>query len=131
MGAIFQSTSSTSPASMYGGSWEKIEGRFLIGSSSSYSVTSTGGEASHQLRSNEIPNHTHQVAVDNGPGGSPYTMYTYEFVTEHNQWNKAGTYYNTSVSTGLSRELRSVEDEPYALSLIPPYYCVNIWRRTA
>lgn len=131
VGFIYQSTSSTSPASLFGGDWEKIEGRFLIGSSSSYSVTSTGGEASHALRANEIPNHTHTIAVDNGPGGSPYTSYTYEIVTESVQWCGPGTSYNTSVSTGLSAEMRNPEDGPYALSLIPPYYAVNIWRRTA
>ena len=131
VGFIYQSTSSTSPASLFGGDWEKIEGRFLIGSSSSYSVTSTGGEASHKLTSNEIPNHTHTIAVDNGPGGSPYTSYTYEIITGSEEWCRPGTVYNTSVTTGLSNELRSVKDEPYALSLIPPYYAVNIWRRTA
>ena len=34
VGFIYQSTSSTSPASLYGGSWERIQGRFLLGTSS-------------------------------------------------------------------------------------------------
>lgn len=36
----------TDPALLFGGTWEQIEGRFLLASSSSYVAGSTGGSAS-------------------------------------------------------------------------------------
>ena len=59
VGAIYQSTGSTSPASLFGGDWERIQGRFLLGTSSSYSVTATGGEERHTLTISEMPRHNH------------------------------------------------------------------------
>lgn len=47
---------------IYGGTtWQKIEGRFLLGQSSSYSINATGGEASHKLTTSELPSHNHGV----------------------------------------------------------------------
>ena len=39
--------------------WVKIEGRVLLGASSSYPVKSTGGEASHALTTAELASHSH------------------------------------------------------------------------
>lgn len=47
---------------IYGGvKWIKIEGRFLLGQSSSYTVNATGGESSHTLTTSEMPGHSHTV----------------------------------------------------------------------
>ena len=59
VGAIYQTTNPTSPASLFGGRWTQIQGRFLIGQNSTYGLNETGGEATHKLTTNEIPSHTH------------------------------------------------------------------------
>lgn len=63
VGMIVQSTTLDTEAkviAIYGGtSWSKIEGRFLLGVSSSYAVNSTGGEATHKLTTAEMPSHSH------------------------------------------------------------------------
>lgn len=63
VGMIVQSTTLDTEAkviAIYGGtSWSKIEGRFLLGTSSSYAVNATGGEATHKLTTAEMPSHTH------------------------------------------------------------------------
>ena len=59
IGAVYISVNSTSPATLFGGTWERIQGRFLLGASGSYSAGSTGGEASHTLTAAEMPSHTH------------------------------------------------------------------------
>ena len=59
VGAIYQTTDPTSPASLFGGSWSQIQGRFLIGQNGTYGLNKTGGEATHTLTTNEIPAHTH------------------------------------------------------------------------
>lgn len=52
-------------AAHYGGTWEKVEGRFILGTSSSYAIGSTGGEATHTLTINEMPSHTHNLGYVN------------------------------------------------------------------
>ena len=62
VGAIYMSVNNTSPADLFGGTWEEITGRFLLGRSTAHAAGSTGGEETHTLTSNEMPAHTH-----NGP----------------------------------------------------------------
>lgn len=59
IGSIYMSVSSISPASMFGGTWEQIEGRFLLAAGSTYTAGSTGGEAEHTLTVDEMPKHAH------------------------------------------------------------------------
>jgi microcystin-dependent protein len=63
VGMIIQSTTLDTEAkviAIYGGtSWTKIEGRFLLGTSPSYAVNATGGEATHKLTTPEMPSHSH------------------------------------------------------------------------
>ena len=122
VGFIYQSTSSTSPASLYGGSWERIQGRFLLGTSSSYTVSSTGGEENHILTVGEIPAHHHgfseSVWVDTGIYDSS-DMHSWMENENQPSW-KADLIFNTN-DVG--------ENQPH--NNMPPYYAVNIWRRTA
>ena len=63
VGMIVQTTTLDTEAkviAIYGGtSWSKIEGRFLLGASSSYAVNATGGETTHKLTTAELPSHSH------------------------------------------------------------------------
>ena len=68
IGSLYITTSNTNPGSIFGGTWEKIQGRFLFGSDSSHAVNSTGGTSSHThttaahtLTINEVPGHSHTV----------------------------------------------------------------------
>lgn len=65
VGSIYMSVNATSPSTLFGGTWAKIEGRFLLGSSSGYSLGATGGEATHTLTVGEIPSHTHATTFYN------------------------------------------------------------------
>lgn len=62
VGAIYISAQDTSPSQLFGGVWEKIEGVFLLGSSSSYTNGSIGGEETHTLSLEEIPSHSHEYS---------------------------------------------------------------------
>lgn len=42
-----------------GGTWARLEDRFLVGASSTYVINTTGGEATHTLTVAEMPSHTH------------------------------------------------------------------------
>lgn len=96
VGSIYLSVNSTNPATLFGGTWEQLKDRFLLGCSSTYSNGSTGGSAtnshthsvttsgtvgSHTLTVNEIPSHTHDALVrwSEGGGGSAKISAGYEW----------------------------------------------------
>lgn len=60
VGAIYSSTSSTSPGSIFGGGWVGITGAVLRGNNQAgvYSDSDT-----HALTIGEMPNHTHQPHI--------------------------------------------------------------------
>lgn len=61
VGSIYMSVNNTSPATLFGGTWEAIGGRFLIGKDSTYSAGSTGGSATKTIATANLPSHTHTV----------------------------------------------------------------------
>ena len=58
----------TSPASFIGGTWERVEGEFIMGASSAYPVGTTGGSATHTQTVTEMPSHSHSGST--GSAGS-------------------------------------------------------------
>ena len=45
VGSIYMSLEPIDPSSLFGGTWERIEGRFLLGASAYYTAGGRGGEA--------------------------------------------------------------------------------------
>jgi len=69
VGAIYISTSSTNPWTLFGGTWTAFgAGRTLVGLDSGQtefdSVEETGGAKTHTLTVNEMPSHSHDVSLD-------------------------------------------------------------------
>lgn len=56
VGAIYQSWSATSPASLFGGSWSQITEKFLYCANS---AGGTGGASTVTLSVNQMPSHHH------------------------------------------------------------------------
>lgn len=105
---------------VYGGdTWTKIEGMFLLGQSSSYPINSTGGEATHTLTGNEMPNHTHANKVN--------TQF-------HPQKDPSNTYGSAWAVDGATNNLNysmTYAGGGAAHNNMPPYKAVYIWERTA
>jgi len=61
VGSIYMSVNSTSPATLFGGTWERIQDMFLLAAGTSYSAGSTGGSATVTLTSAQsgVPAHSH------------------------------------------------------------------------
>lgn len=70
VGSIYMSVNSSNPGSLFGGTWEKMPaGRVLIPEGESdwgteYEAGSTGGEATHTLTVDELPQHSHNFAAN-------------------------------------------------------------------
>lgn len=111
----------------YGGTtWTKIEGRFLLGASSSYPVNATGGEATHTLTINEMPTHNHSQAYDGSGGYLPAHAIAHSIANavDNNVFSdKSADYYNNNL---LGNEGGG---QPH--NNMPPYKAVYIWERTA
>ena len=65
---FWASNDPTSPASFIGGTWERVEGKFIMGASSAYPVGTTGGSATHIQTTAEMPSHSHSGST--GSAGS-------------------------------------------------------------
>ena len=123
IGSIYMSVNAADPSTLFSGtSWEKLEGRFLLGSDSTYRPGSTGGEATHTLTQNEMPKHTHPMYSYNP--GAPDTWTPDE-----------GSYLVDSVSdnktTWWARLGMGYAGGGAAHNNMPPYLVVNMWKRTS
>ena len=59
VGSIYISVTDTSPAALFGGTWEQLKDKFLLAAGDTYAAGSTGGEAAHKLTNDEMPSHSH------------------------------------------------------------------------
>lgn len=147
VGSIYMSINATSPSTLFGGSWEQLKDKFLLGAGDTYTAGSTGGESSHTLTTNELPshnhnfsqtsctnpgNHTHVVGVDKdgGAGSNRYTVHITSNNTASGQQlspisGAAGSHTHTIGGT------ISNTGSGQAHNNMPPYVTVYIWKRTA
>lgn len=133
IGSIYMSVNNISPALLFGGTWEKIEDKFLLGSGSDYTLGNEGGEATHTLTTSEMPNHMHELGIaKNGVQDTKYwfgynaTNATTDGSTYPNlgRWRSQSdhsNYYGVATPVGGGQ----------AHNNMPPYLVVNIWVRVA
>lgn len=115
VGAIYLSVLDANPAALFGGTWERIGGRFLLGADSTYASGSTGGEAVHTLTSDEMPRHNHEIDNLNASGSAT------PFMTVQAQDKKGFGGNVQTMYAGGSK----------AHNNMPPYLAVYMWKRTA
>ena len=140
VGAVYISANSTSPASLFGGSWTQIKGRFLLATgevdqnSDTYFgqvtggwnavVGSTGGQDYHKLTINEIPSHDHNLirqqwySADQVHSSASYSIFSWK--TE--EGGSTSSSYNGKVeATGGDNVHNNM----------PPYLAVYMWKRVS
>lgn len=115
VGAIYLSVTDVDPSSLFGGTWERIGGRFLLGADSTYAAGSTGGEAAHTLTVDEMPRHNNEIDNLNASGNAtPYMAVQAQ--------DKKG--YGGNVQTMFAGGGKANNN-------MPPYIAVYMWKRTA
>jgi hypothetical protein len=124
-----------------GTTWEKQEGRFLLGSSSTYAIGSTGGNSTIILTEANMPRHRHQV--DTVSATIPEHTHTINTGTNDYRRNDGritwgGTVdfrssYTTNSAgggyTGAMAPYTNYVGSGTAFNNMPPYLVVNIWKR--
>lgn len=63
IGAIYISVVNTSPATLFGGTWEQIKDTFLLSAGTNHEAGTTGGSATVTLETANLPSHTHSVGA--------------------------------------------------------------------
>ena len=157
VGSIYMSVTDDTVAKVqakFGGTWTKIEGRFLLSSSGSYAVNATGGSADAVVVS-----HSHTFtgtrALTEGGGSHTHTLqirsqegkvYTAQYGAYFQQGtNRGGINWGNSTTNGAPLMTTASNHQHYytpsgtvkssgasgAGKNMPPYYVVHVYKRTA
>lgn len=132
------SVNSTNPTNLFGGTWEQLKDKFLLGCGDTYSNGSTGGEANHTLTVNEIASHEHKVIERN----NVRTGSMEDFALYVKQNGKSGTGNKYYQLTATDMEISYMYSHYEGLNAkatgggqshnnMPPYLAVYMWKRTA
>lgn len=122
VGDLFLTTIATNPSNFLGGTWELYgPGRCLVcvdtSQSEFNSVKKIGGEKTHTLNTNEMPNHSH----------------TYEGWTGSSQWALGKLWLRAAAGDGNTRYDNSVTSagggQPH--NNLQPFITCYVWIRTA
>lgn len=133
IGSIYMNVNSTNPGTLFGGTWEQIQGKFLLGMSSSYPAGSQGGEASHTLTTEEMPSHGHNPANEAGYYGFITNSKKAFSIGDMGSQSGSGRYYPyASADFDISRNtLTGTTGGGKSHNNMPPYLSIYIWKRTA
>ena len=139
-----------SPQETFGGRWERIKGRFLIGAddTSTYHCGATGGEKEVRLETGHMPPHQHTLSHQHRIHPTSSFLYSSLNIgvnSVERAWpapKKGGTNFVVNVDTnkkGGIGEKDKTENATVTTTTatgghkphnnMPPYYGVNIWRR--
>lgn len=118
VGSIYLSIKSKNPSEIFGGVWERIaKGCTLVGVDENdtdfSSSEKTGGEKTHTLTIDEMPNHSHRIAAS----GSTVAGYSGVFRSNASDGMHTGFLEKTG------------QDQPH--NNLQPYFTCYIFVRTA
>lgn len=137
VGAIWFTTSYDSPAALFGGSWEQIVDRFLIGAGNRYGRGATGGKDSVKLAANQIPTLSLQVGLSSG-GYVGANDHPDSFISNSKTLGQESATYSGDTSDRSAQNgyvnstlMRYYNSNQASVPTTPPFYACYIWRRTA
>lgn len=149
VGSIYMSTSSTSPKNLFGGTWARIEGAFLLAASDStesYKGGKTGGSpthkhttAGHTLTVEQLPSHSHTTTVKLKMASSNNTGNLTTAQAAVGRLSGGGTgesIYTTANPLTVTNGARGgsaahSHGDTGTASSMPPFVAVYVWKRTA
>lgn len=139
VGSVYMTANNTfNPTATFGGTWEKIEGKFLRASDASHAIGSTGGTEKHQHKYG-IQYAEFWDNLNFAGNGSSHGLYTWDgsgnrTVMSQSNVGNAGANFNGSTQQARASYTAAhygMEASTSPESNIPPYVVVNIWKRTA
>lgn len=113
----------TSPASFIGGTWERIEGKFIMGASDTYPAGSTGGNLQMILSPENIPAVGFAIPT-NDTQKKDIHVGKWDFMASVSQETTDGGRLHTGLYSSTNNGNSPVD-------ILNPYYSMYIWRRVA
>ena len=126
VGSIYMSVNSASPASLFGGTWEQLKDRFLLGAGDTYSNGETGGTAEETLKTTQIPNHSHKIARGSTAGGT--TSFP---VNSISILDNSCQVLNEPANRYISLTGMNATNGGGSHNNMPPYLVVYMWKRVS
>lgn len=140
VGSIYMSVNSTSPATLFGGTWERIKDVFLLAAGGTYAAGGTGGDAEVTLTAAQsgLPAHKHEFT-------QPTVSTTLKMLQDtasgtaklrtasQNTASPADTRTYTATVTGgaVGAVTGGAAGAASPHNNMPPYLAVYVWKRTA
>lgn len=118
VGSIYLSMNDNNPSVLFGGTWEQLKDRFLLGAGDSYAVGTMGGEKEHTLTVDELPPHNHAYPITSANRTEEATL----------KANKFGNAYSTEADW-VYTDGSGCEGDSH--NNMPPYLAVYMWKRVA
>lgn len=119
------------PNTSWGGTWERLKGRFIIGvdeDDTDFKQSGlTGGEKTHTLTVNEIPAHFHNQRIHSNNTGSATEQASGHYFNDNTvQWS--GSNRTMHILSGGYTGMTG-DGQPH--NNMPPYYTAYRWIKTA
>ena len=137
VGSIYMSVNSTSPATLFGGKWERIQDRFLLAAGSTYAAGSMDGEATHTLTEAELPDHRHTFTTDSAGAHTHQLGRNKDSLASGSKYDKPNNASSTSdhgyksTSNGAHTHTGTTDGAGGngKHNNMPPYLTVYMWKR--
>ena len=132
VGSIVQyASASIDPNTLIGGTWERIQGRFLFAADESHAIGTTGGSETVALTTAQMPRHNHFVInMSKGTTSPDYQHTVARYDRENTSWDDCHYQLNGN-SNDANGGKSSFTGSGAAHDNMPPYLTVYMWKRTA
>ena len=130
VGSLYWRDDATDPATLFGGTWERIKDVFILAAGDTYAAGATGGEASHVLTVAEQPSVGGSIYMHNGAVATPIHWITGCFSSGASPTKYSlGTTIDGASSIGVVNFSNGGENAAH--NNMPPYKVAYCWKRTA
>lgn len=142
VGALYLSTAETNPGTVLGGTWQRIEDRFLLAAGAAYAAGSTGGQAQRTLTEQQLPPHVHHIS---GSASVDSTTHSHGVPNIAQGGSGSGAYAESWSGGSGGRQLSTdsicinhnhrldLDSQSSgggeSVDMMPPYLAVYVWQR--
>lgn len=137
VGAIYMSIGGSSPASLFGGSWNQIIGKYIRAKNSSQDSGSTGGNNNVTLSASNIPTLSMQIGLCDG-GYVGANDYPDSFISNNKTIGMESATYSGDTSDRSAQKgyvnstlVRYYNPSVKAFTAMPEHINVNCWQRVS